>query len=437
MKFSEFWHLLLMGGKSRKSYTYRINNSDQLIIASPRSLNQCFKINKTTVEKYFSCLTNQLMTAEQFKYRHSAWFFDVYDTLVPNTDVSQIPSLFSSNAKAVQLAVQIINIFKELGFQTHRPKWPKIILADDPPEEEKCRFDGFPERIDGVCGLYCDSTQTITLFCNPIAATANSIRVPFSVAMAVVLAHELTHWITYRFSHPKSKPNKTAFKRYGLGQVDFEGKSVTEVVEGIAELATFCAIRKTKDDCLRKEMLHYFKKMHEKLCSDYRAFDIYFEFWPLEYVVSHLVRLARRNDPSASTLKSNKNPDDSPYFEYHWHGCFEYENSKASPWTLSYSEGPAVLINLYPFDKGFPNQMKHDESGWYNWPSAAIFSKPNHSIYGRPNEMNLHRVFLEFGNLKSPSSGGPAMVYISHLRPYLRFSEWEPDNQHGVRRVYT
>jgi hypothetical protein len=348
-------------------------------------------------------------------------------------------SFLDSDSAAVQLAVKIIEMFGKIDFRNPRRNWPKVILADDPPEEEKCRFDGFPERIDGLLGLYCDSAQSIVLFCNPIATTANSSGVPFSVAIAVVLAHELAHWVTYRFDHPKSKFNNNAFKRYGLGQVDFEGKSVTEVVEGIAELATFCAIKKIEDDGLRSKMLKYFKEMHKRLCSDYRAFDIYFEFWPLEEVVSNLVRLARRNDPSASTLKSNK---DHLSFEYHWHGVFESGNPKASPWMLSNSVGPAVLISINDWSVDYINcwkyvkQIEHDDSGWYNWPSNAISNVPVYKLGGRPSGMRLRQIYSEFGRIKPIRNDDPAMVYRrdDYHAGFGRFSCWEPNGEYGVWR---
>jgi hypothetical protein len=193
------------------------------------------------------------------------------------------------------------------------------------------------------------------------------------------LAHELAHWVTDRFAHPLSPPNPAALQSYGIGQPQGDGRAVTEVVEGIAELATFAAINRLPGKDLRDSLLNCFQEGHRHLRDDYRAFDLCFEFWPLDQVVGHLIRLARRNDSAAKQLKGTKGGRE---FEYHWLGL-EAAGIATYPWMLHREDGPAVVISSNP-----PDQIPHDPSGWYWWPSkmALPIQAQLRNLAGTPDQ---------------------------------------------------
>jgi hypothetical protein len=234
----------------------------------------------------------------------------------------------------------------------------------------------------------------------PLAAAAQQRQSNIAATVAVVLAHELTHWVTDRFVHPKSGLSSTAFSQYG--QDGLEGDAVTEVVEGIAELATFAAINRVADANLTNSMLTCFKAGHQHLNDKYRAFDLYFEFWPLDQVVGHLIRLARRNDPNATPLKGQKDGLD---FEFHWLGV-KVPTEGTYPWMLHRKDSPAVVI---PRNAG--GQMAHDPTGWYRWPSKTIL--PTGPVYSgnskRPEGKSLLEIRSE--NDAKPEAGLPGLSY--------------------------
>jgi hypothetical protein len=305
-----------------------------------------------------------------------------------------IPALLRGDTAAAILARELIAMFEQLGFQRPDMQWPAIELVDEPP----ARLDG---EIDGLLGQYANGPQTVTLFLNPLAAAAQQRQSNIAATIAVVLAHELTHWVTDRFVHPQSGLNSTAFSQYG--QDGLEGDAVTEVVEGIAELATFAAINRVADANLTNTMLTCFKAGHQHLNDKYRAFDLYFEFWPLDRVIGHLIRLARRNDPKATPLKGQKDGLD---FEFHWLGV-EASTEGTHPWMLHREDGPAVAI-----PPNVPGQIAHDPSGWYRWPSKAISAydaemQPNWGLPQRPNGQ-LQDLWVTGGQLNPfPFEPGP------------------------------
>lgn len=309
-------------------------------------------------------------------------------------NILDVPALLRGDSAASLLAHELIAMFEQLGFQRPGRLWPNIELADEPPRRLE------PDRIDGLLGLYENHSQTVTLFLNPISEEARRSKARAAHVLATVLAHELAHWVTDRFNHPLSPPNPAACKAYGIGQPEGEGQAVTELVEAIAELATFAAINRLSQESLQNKFLKCFQDGHSVLGSDYRAFDLYFEFWPLDQVVGHLIRLARRNDANANRLEGTK---DGLKSEYHWLGLAA-TGEGSYPWMLHREDGPAVVI---PPDA--PGQMSHDPRGWYRWPSKAVVRIAERADQlqesDRPAGMCLRSLSVDKGSLKQERAG--------------------------------
>ena len=82
MNFSKFWTLLSKSGVTPCGNSYSINSKGGLHILSPGNSNKSYNITKNKAEEYFDILQNGIMTEQEFKVRRSAYFFDVYSTLV-------------------------------------------------------------------------------------------------------------------------------------------------------------------------------------------------------------------------------------------------------------------------------------------------------------------------------------------------------------------
>jgi len=82
MNFDCFWNCIkslgATAGKTQKGIKYRITPDERLHIKSPRSKNDKHHVSREMSAIYFRKLYLEGMSAKDFKYSHSAWFYDVY-----------------------------------------------------------------------------------------------------------------------------------------------------------------------------------------------------------------------------------------------------------------------------------------------------------------------------------------------------------------------
>lgn len=129
-----------------------------------------------------------------------------------------------------------------LSFETppqfiNRKDWHKIFEGDmiwdnwDGDDKQKKEFDDKLKKydltrqqifsIDEVLGLYCpqgvnkNGTPEIVLYAQGITAVAKRLNVPTEMLRAVVLVHEIGHWISYEIQHNNSVKSSILLSNIG------------------------------------------------------------------------------------------------------------------------------------------------------------------------------------------------------------------------------
>ena len=81
MNFQIFWNQLDAGGETEQGDCYHVTDNGRLHLISQGNQNQHYRITRSTVERYFNLLQNG-MDQQEFRYRHSAYFCNVYNKIV-------------------------------------------------------------------------------------------------------------------------------------------------------------------------------------------------------------------------------------------------------------------------------------------------------------------------------------------------------------------